>query len=144
MSREEINFHDKGRLSVKTRRRSSSTKMPNQDLFCEKGLSICSWQDFFLAYINLWKNFDYWECFWAKQSKRMEILFEFTDICFWNCPFHLNEEEESFLRFILLVFGDLGTKFYIWLDQDPGYVNLNNVHMTCFNDKCDRIGGSLR
>lgn len=68
----------------------------------------------------------------------MKILFEFTDICFWNCPFHLNEEED---KKFLLFFGDLGTKFYIWLDQDPGYVNLNNVHMTCSNDKCDRIGG---
>jgi hypothetical protein len=47
------------------------------------------------------------------------------------------------MRKIEVFLGDLGTKFYIRLDQDPGYVNLNNVHMTYSNDKCDRIGGVI-
>lgn len=58
---------------------------------------------------------------------------------FRDCPFHLNENEESFL----LLSGDLGARNFIFGEiriQDTGYVNLNNVHMTYFNDKCVGIG----
>lgn len=120
-----------------TKRKSSSTKMPNQDLLCEKGLRFCSWQNFF-AYINLLKTF----FLPLSRQEHKAKYFELADVFAFlsDCPFQPNEKKKRSFYVFPLFLPLIWVKVISYLARSGFRIaSLNNVHMTYYNDKYEEM-----